>query len=1071
MKLFLRFVVLIILPFHLFSQTGTIAGRVVSNNGEELPGVNVVIQIQSLTLGAISTPTGNFTITNIPVGKHKITARLIGFRSETKEATVEVNQITEINFTLSTTAVQIGEVVVTGAGAAIEKMKLGNTVSTISSQSLKEIPAPSFSEVLSARIPGVSLLPTGGLTGEGAQIRIRGSSSLSQSNEPIVYIDGVRVDNGGGFAGVSAGGGGTPSRLDDLNPASIERVEILKGAAAATLYGSQASAGVIQIFTKQGSPSPIKFSVEVQQMSTQFRDEAFKPNAGFARDSAQAANINTIFNINVKPFEVFERKLVDGLIDNNFFGSGMGKSYSVSASGGGSGVTYFVNGRYLTQGSPINPSKDVFFGKSFGEGKNELQRGQINATINVVPTDVLRLRLSTFYTNVNQETIDNNNNIYAPFGRLQFSKPELAQKIGIGGATTDNAFGNKEFATLRETLHQETKDQTNHGNFAFTASYNIGKEFFLETTAGVDYVSQRSSNFNPFGWNVDNKVTADVFGALSIGTNIKKQLTLDSKGIWNKNFTDELASQLIVGLQGFQTVVTTAGGYGQTFPGPGIEILGAGQIQTSYSGFSEIKQLGWLAQEQLSYNDWAFVTAGIRFDANSAFGTEFKTVNYPKLSLSLLPFKSGFVPGDFGISTLRLRGAIGKSGQQPGAFDQLTTYVAFRAPDGSGIAPGNLGNSKLRPEISTEIELGVDIGLLDDQLSIELTSWDRTVIDALVARQFAPSGGFYRTQLDNIGKISANGFDIQVSFNAIKSDNFSLTVNASTAYLKEKVESLGGAPSLKVGGSYPRYRNFIKEGYAPGSFFGPKLAPVGIPIDMNKDGIADSRDTLLNYLKMGQTFNPGNLLPLLLAADGISFIKGGATPYLEHYLGKPTPDWQGSFGFNISFLQNFRFNSLFEYKFGNFYVHNLTDAFRRSHSASGRNFKRPAELESILENPVSTADQRIDAAIEWVKNFTALSPYDGLNEIEKIYFVRLREISFTYDIPKEYSNFVGVKDASLSLSGRNLMMWTDYKGADPEINIYSRGTTSAADQNFGIGVDMMGIPIPRQYFLTLRFGL
>ena len=1075
MKSYIKVLVLFLLPVILYSQAGTVAGKVSSTTGETLPGVNVVIQIQALTLGSVTDPNGNFTISNVPAGKHKVISRLIGYRSETKEINVDVGQIAELNFALSTSAVQIDEVVVTGAGSAVEKMKLGNTVSTISSQALKEAPITSFSDALSARVAGVMLMPTGGLTGEGAQIRIRGNASLSQSNEPIVYVDGIRVDNGGGFAGIGIGGGGTPSRLDDINPASIERVEILKGAAAATLYGSQANAGVIQIFTKQGSVSPLKFNFEMQQSSTQFSETAYKKNAGFARDSASAARMSTIYGTTIKPFEIVERTNVNDLFDNSFTGSGVGSSYSLSASGGGTGVTYFINGRYMQQGSPISPQSSNFFDRTkLGDAISSVARGQMSATINVVPTDAFRLRLSTMYSNISQQAIDNNNNIYAPVTLAQFSKPELVQKIGVAGSLVDNAMGNAAFATVREGFFQETKDRTDHGNVAITGSYNIGTTLTLETTAGIDYISQRSSNFNPFGWNVDRLVTASTNGELSVGTNIKRNITFDSKAIWNTNFAENLSSQLILGLQAFQTSVNTAGGYGQTFPGPGIEILGAGQTQTTYSGFSEVKQLGYLVQNQLGYEDYAYLTAGVRLDANSAFGTEFKTATYPKVSLSFLPIKAGLMPGDLGVSTLRLRAALGSSGQQPGAFDQLTTYVAFRAPDGSGVAPGNLGNPQLKPETSTEIEFGAEIGLLDDQLALEFTSWNRVVKDALVARAFAPSGGFYRTQLDNIGELTANGLDLQITYHAIRTDDFSLSVNASAANLTEKITNLGGAPPFKVGGSYPRYRNFTKEGFAPGAFFGPKLAPVDIPIDMNKDGIADTRDTIKKYVhdaNVGKLFNPGTLLPLLLAKDGVSNIKGGATPYLEHYLGKPTPDWQGSFGTNMTFMGNIRLNTVFEYKFGEFYVHNLTDAFRRAHPTIGRNLLRPAQLEAILANPASTADQRVDAAIEWVKTTTALSPYDGLNEVENIYLVRLREISLTYDVPAEMSSMFGVSNASVTFSGRNLMIWTDYSGTDPEINEYSRGATGTQEQNFGVGIDAFGIPIPKQYFFTLRFGL
>lgn len=1061
-------------PVAIYAQSGTIAGKVMSTAGDPLPGANVVVQVAGLMLGAAADANGNYTITAVPAGIQKITARFVGYRSDTKEVNVAVGRITEVNFSLAPTVLQLDEVVVTGAGAAVEKMKLGNTVSTINSSSIQEAPVGRLADILQGRVPGVQMLTSGGLVGEGAQIRIRGSASLSQLNEPVVYIDGVRVGNTTGFAGVSAGGGGEPNRLDDLNPDAIERVEILKGAAAATLYGTQANAGVIQIFTKQGTQTRPKFNFEIQQSAIEYPSKAYKPNVGFARDAAQASRMSIIYGQTIQPFELVEREFVKSII-----GTGYGQTYSASVSGGQAGVTYFANLRYNDTDGPFDPKPEAFFGQKPGGANDRVRRGQFSGNLNIVPSDKLRIRLSTQYTNASQETIENNNNIYSPITLAEFGKPERVQKTGVAGATADNAFGNAAFATAREGLYQETKDRTDHGNVSLTASYNLMPELTLEATAGLDYISQRSTNFNPFAWNVDRFVTADVNGRLNLGTRQRQEWTVDSKAIWNANVMSDLGSQLIVGVQGFRSILTTSGGTGTTFPGPGIEILDAGQTQTSYSGFSDVVQAGVLAQEQLSYADYLFLTLGIRLDANSAFGSEFKTAKYPKASLSVLPLKA-FNQSVPYLSTLRVRAAIGQSGQQPGAFDKLTTFIAARSSDGSGLAPGNLGNQKLKPEVATEWEVGAEIGLLEDRVGLEVTYWDRVVKDALVPRAFAPSGGFYRTQLDNIGELKANGLDIGLNLNLLQMEDVSVSMFANGAYLKEKITSMGGAPPLKVGGSYPRYRNFIREGYAPGSFFGPILYNHPYPIDINQDGIPDSdqktgthpyANDLLNYFSVPRDPGAWAASRLMVLGADMKPLKGGQT-YLEHYLGKPMPDWQGSFGVNVTFLKSFRLASLFEYKTGNFTVHNLTDAFRRSHGTIGRNIRGAAELEAIMLNPASTPEQRLAAAQKWAKEYAALSPYDGLNEMEKGDYIRWRELSLTYDIPSEYVSWIGVGNASVTLAGRNIALWTKYSGIDPETNVYSYGGGGGGfSNNFGIGIDAFGVPIPRQYVFTLRFGL
>jgi len=173
----------------------------------------------------------------------------------------------------------------------------------------------------------------------------------------------------------------------------------------------------------------------------------------------------------------------------------------------------------------------------------------------------------------------------------------------------------------------------------------------------------------------------------------------------------------------------------------------------------------------------------------------------------------------------------------------------------------------------------------------------------------------------------------------------------------------------------------------------------------------------------------------------------------------------------LGVIKNVRIASLFEYKFGEFYVHNLTDAFRRQHPTIGRNIHGPSELEAIMLNPASTAQARVDAALEFATKYHALSPYDGLNEIEKIYMVRWRELSITLDIPSEYSSWFSVGGMSLTFAGRNIALWTDYTGIDPETNVYSFGGGGTFGNNFGLGIDAFGVPISRQYVFTLKFGL
>jgi hypothetical protein len=336
-------------------------------------------------------------------------------------------------------------------------------------------------------------------------------------------------------------------------------------------------------------------------------------------------------------------------------------------------------------------------------------------------------------------------------------------------------------------------------------------------------------------------------------------------------------------------------------------------------------------------------------------------------------------------------------------------------------------------------------------------------------------------QLSNIGRIDSHGWEFGLNVLPINRSNFSLKLFGNAAFLHEIVTSLGGSPPLKVGGSYPRYRNFVKEGYAPNSLFGAKLVapcsqrPAGAtyaclqpgqtPYDLNGDGQFDTDADLLAALAGPRSLS--TILPVRVDEDGNG-------DFLDHYLGKSTPDWAGSFGLSATMFKNFELSSLFEYKAGNYTITNLTFAFRNSNAVIGRNSERAASVEATITNPASTAQQRVDAAKEWL-TLRALTPYDGLNQSQNGKFVRWRELGLSYNVPSDWvSKRFGLRYMSLKVSVRNLLLWTPYNGIDPELNEYGRGAAGAdlngIDANFGEGIDAFGLALPRRVTFSVRFG-
>src|SRR5688572_984024 len=282
--------------------TGIIEGKVTeSGSGRPLAGAQVFVA--GTTVGSVTNDRGEYRITAAPARQVELRVRLIGFSPISKTVVVTAGQTATLNIEVGVSALQLDQVVVTGTGSQVEVKKLGNTISTIQPPAFAAITTPS--QLLQARDAGVSILPASGITGEGSRIRIRGNASLSMSNEPIVFVDGVRINSGGGFGANVGTNGGSPSRLDDIDPSSIERIEVLKGAAAATLYGTEASNGVIQIFTKKGATGTARWTFNAEQAALDFPEDRIKDNCGFARSDTAAARLGAFFAQNVTAYKPF----------------------------------------------------------------------------------------------------------------------------------------------------------------------------------------------------------------------------------------------------------------------------------------------------------------------------------------------------------------------------------------------------------------------------------------------------------------------------------------------------------------------------------------------------------------------------------------------------------------------------------------------------------------------------------------------------------------------------------------------------------------------------------------------
>lgn len=1057
----------------IFAQQ-TFSGQVLdADTNAPLLGVSVLLD--GTSRGTVTDFNGIYSINGVEQGTYSVRVSYTGYGTLTQNITVGQSDL-ELDFALKYSASQLNEIVVTGTGSAVAKKQLGNSIGSISTAELQNLPINSFSDILQGREPGVVALPSSGLTGEGSQIRIRGSASLSQLNEPIVLIDGIRVDTGGGFGGglVNSGGGGSTSRLDDINPESIERIEILKGASAATLFGTEASNGVIQIFSKRGRIGNPIFRFKATQGFINFPKGNVADNTGWingtnSRSATQITNVSETLGKTVRPYELISFNALEDLYE-----TGISNSFSGDVQGGSSLITYYAAARYSHTDGPFGGSNRIGYQDNdvtLASDIDELAQLNINLTIN--PSSKFNIKLTSGFTSRYSTTMQNNNNIYGVGTLAQFSKPELV--------TPTNTTGTIAFATVDEVLQASIDSKINHFNGIIALNYFTTEWLKLQGIFGIDYSSQLSTEFWPFGYNIDNFSSSNTSGSRLVDNRDFLSQSAEIKASITNQITPTITSDFIIGGQYVGQEIVVSGTSGESFPGPGFAITSAAANQSTFEFYQETINAGVFAQEQIGFNRQLFLTLGARLDAHSAFGSEFKAAFYPKVSLSYVPTDSDNW-SDFGpLSSLQLRTSYGWSGLQPGAFDALTTYQALASASGAGIAPNNLGDANLASEISKEFEVGFTAGLIDNSLNFEFTYWNRVTQDALYARQFVLSGGFRNPQLTNIGELSAYGLEINLNGSVIRSQDAQLDLFVNGAFYRDEIISLGDAPPLKVGGSYPRYRNFLIEGYAPGSNFGAVLQDVGsneLPVDIaNSDGQPDTREQLLAFFSGKKPEDISNV-PTTVGKGGVLLKdEDGDGNFLDHYLGKSTPDWTGSFGGTFSY-KNFTLSTTFEYKYGNFVINNLTDAFRQANSAIGRNLPRSAKVTrdyltggvDSSFNPQNDPNVRLDSLEEWIYETLALAPFSGLNTLEKADFVRWRELSLVYSINQSWLKDFGLEQTSIGISGRNIALFTSYSGVDPEINYVGRGSGTTLGQNFGQGVAAFGWPIPTQYILTLKIG-
>ena len=759
----------------LSAQQGVVGGTVVAASTLE-PLAGAQVSIVGTNLGGLTNQAGRFLIQGVSGTEVTIQVVMLGYGTTT--AQIRVGE-TNLRISLGQSAIMLDELVVTGTAGDTRRRVLGNAVSQIDASGTLTAPVENLGDLLKGRATGVVVTQGSGVAGSTREIRIRGRSSMQdRSDAPLLVVDGIRMNNrlSGTF------GDPAVSRFDDIDPASIESIEIIKGPAAATLYGTEASNGVIQIITKKGLAGPAVWSATMRQGMGYFNDAAERIGDFYGvNPSGQIIQTNPVALEEARGTPIFSNTRE--------------QFYNLSVSGGTDAIQYYLSGSM-----------------NFNDGATkENTSDKYNTQFNLTMSPSSKLRISTTTGLV--------------FSRLRFPDGFNGIMPGIlwGSPSSVDTPNRGFFFAPPETITEAY--QQNHDVNRFTGGisveHNTTDWLTQRLTGGVDFTDQKVSRYTPRLGEYDAQFFSpqEAAGSKTVDREQVLYKTLDYTATASLRATESLTSNTSIGFQIYQKSVQFMEAEGQGFPATGVKVIaGAGTYQRGRDDFLENNTVGVFLQEQIGWQDRLFLTVAIRADDNSAFGEEFDLVYYPKVSGSWVVSEEPFWNFDW-VNAFRVRAAYGESGQQPDAFAALRTYEARAHPGGvATVTPSAAGNAELGPERGKEIEVGFDLALFGDRVGVDFTYYNQKTADAILSRNVAPSDGFAGTQFVNVGEVANSGFEVGINALVLDRKDVDWDLGISFSTNDNEITELGIDGYLSTG-----WATRHQEGYPVSAFFGARM--------------------------------------------------------------------------------------------------------------------------------------------------------------------------------------------------------------------------------------------------------
>ncbi len=785
--------------------TGTVRGTV-REAGTDRPLSGVQVSVVGTSRGALTNAQGGYLITGVPAGAQRVRAQMIGFGAVEQAVTVSADATATSDFSLGQSAIALDELVVTGTPGATQRRALGNAVSTINAAEVSErVVNVDVTELLRAKTPGLTIMGGSGAAGTGNNIRIRGASSLLGGNEPIFYVDGVRMSTArmGNFltSCCSTDNQQNANLLSMLNPDDIESIEVIKGPAAATLYGAEAAGGVIQIITKRGQAGQQGLQWNARLGTGQSEWGATRYENFLVCTPARIANTAAYPGCTgQQPNAIISSRPLD---DPDALRTGAMRQYALSVRGGGEGYSFYVSG-------DADEEEGIFF-------NNFSNRRSGRANFAFFPTELLDFSVSLGY---------NRSHVRLPL------QGEAAQSIMFSAALSEPGrlypgTGGLGWWIMTPDLSNRFDNQTRAEQtiFGITTNYRPFTWFSNRLTVGLDNNTRTAELFYPPN---DPMLYGPIEGQINRRMPTTHIYTADYAGTITNELTDALVSSTSFGMQLNVTQNETISAEGRGLGSDVTRTVAAAAVTSGSQAFSESRTLGFFVQEQLAWQNRLFLTGAVRMDNSSVFGADIQRIFYPKLQASWViseePFMAGRLPQ---LENLRLRAAWGQAGQAPSAYAAQRTYSSSVVTLANGqtvpaLAAGAFGNPGLEPERGDELELGFDVSALNERLGLEVTWYNQRMRNGLLNVAIPPSSGFSGSILQNLLETQNRGWEVMLTAVPVElpAVSWSSTLNFSTN--NNKLISFGDGRDPTRFGLYNPVQQH-RPGFPLGGYWGREI--------------------------------------------------------------------------------------------------------------------------------------------------------------------------------------------------------------------------------------------------------